>query len=538
MHTERRYAVPKQNARVAFRSVVCWWAVVCCLVAILAQGCSHRHSAVQFFSGKPASWQVGAMASTGVPPTFVERAAITDLATAATWARLQGVVATETTPLGALCTALGGVPSPGDLADIPPETYLKALEAARIAVASGPGVKFTPLQIAACVRLRGACRLLVGLTYQEEPPPGGAGTPGASTAKKVKLSSIVDVAAEAEVDLLDTKEVLTMFEAYKATRGDYPPPDAEPSTEQISAVQQLIKNGATPYVDFSLFGPHAKRFLKKLQFIAFSYNPHTGEWSRSELAGPPDFEHWWRSWIVFKTTLLLLNAVDTEILDLYGEHVRRLNENYGREAWFLVYQADIRMRSEEFERIRRRLAAGLAPTGLSAMAPARPWNSVFHASVHTGDIQSVTFWAREVSEKAVLFLARLRPTPTLVGDGTVLDNRGQSSSSGHTQPSSASAPGKGRKSNKRKAGRDAPPPPPPRGGVRPQRASAGGAPDRNAEICHNYNEGKCQNQAVCHRRHVCWTCSGNHPAYQCKEGDKSNKPASPPKGRGKGSKSK
>ena len=77
------------------------------------------------------------MASTGVPPTIVERATITDLASAATWARLIGDVGTRTTPLGALCHSIGGTPTPGDLADIPPETYLKALTAARIQRAEG-----------------------------------------------------------------------------------------------------------------------------------------------------------------------------------------------------------------------------------------------------------------------------------------------------------------------------------------------------------------------------------------------------------------
>eukprot|EP00969_Alexandrium_andersonii_P289954 12816434-Alexandrium_andersonii.AAC.1 len=53
--------------------------------------------------------------------------------------------------------------------------------------------------------------------------------------------------------------------------------------------------------------------------------------------------------------MLLLEQCSPEPLDLYGEHIRSLVETYGADAWYLVYQADVRMRSEEFERIWRRL---------------------------------------------------------------------------------------------------------------------------------------------------------------------------------------
>ena len=59
--------------------------------------------------------------------------------------------------------------------------------------------------------------------------------------------------------------------------------------------------------------------------------------------------------MVFKCTLLLLGSVKPERLDLYGEHLKSFLTTYGPRWWFLIYQADVRMRSEHFERIRRRL---------------------------------------------------------------------------------------------------------------------------------------------------------------------------------------
>ena len=105
-------------------------------------------------------------------------------------------------------------------------------------------------------------------------------------------------------------------------------------------------------MDFALFGPHGRRLLKKLSHAAHLYNPQDGSWRKAELPGPPSIDDWWRSWMVYKCTLLLLDAVKPEPLELYGEHIRSLATDYGPACWFLVYQADVRMRSEEFERLR------------------------------------------------------------------------------------------------------------------------------------------------------------------------------------------
>eukprot|EP00969_Alexandrium_andersonii_P305680 13512227-Alexandrium_andersonii.AAC.1 len=70
----------------------------------------------------------------------------------------------------------------------------------------------------------------------------------------------------------------------------------EPTPDQLSAVAQLIESGAPPYVDFSLFGPHGRRLLKKLMFTAFTHNAPTNEWTRQDLPGHPTLEAWWKSW--------------------------------------------------------------------------------------------------------------------------------------------------------------------------------------------------------------------------------------------------
>ena len=131
--------------------------------------------------------------------------------------------------------------------------------------------------------------------------------------------------------------------------------------------------------------------------------------------------------MVLKTTLLLLGACSPEPLDLYGEHIRSLRERLGGEVSFLIYQADVRMRSEEFERIRRRLQAGYCASD-SASGPtrcdsARPWNAAPLEAVGSGSAHTATFWNTEVRDPACLFLTRLRAQPQLTRDNTAQGTR-------------------------------------------------------------------------------------------------------------------
>eukprot|EP00974_Lingulodinium_polyedra_P094594 9168186-Lingulodinium_polyedra.AAC.1 len=88
-----------------------------------------------------------------------------------------------------------------------------------------------------------------------------------------------------------------MFEDYSAIRGGLPSTDVEPSSEQLAAVKQLLDSGSPPYVDFSVFGPHGRRMVRRFMFVAYAYQPATGEWERQEFPGPADFQAWWKSWM-------------------------------------------------------------------------------------------------------------------------------------------------------------------------------------------------------------------------------------------------
>ena len=97
-----------------------------------------------------------------------------------------------------------------------------------------------------------------------------------------------------------------------------------------------------------------------MMFLAHRYIPSTGQYQREELPGPPDFDHWLKCWNVLKTALLLLEQVDPEPLDLYSQFIDRLASMYGALCWWIVYQADVTMRQDEFERIHRHFVLAIA----------------------------------------------------------------------------------------------------------------------------------------------------------------------------------
>ena len=330
------------------------------------------------------------------------------------------------------------------------------------------------------------------------PLPQAGGTTGlhSSPTRKLKLSSIVDPTLDAEIIHVGQEEIAEMFSKYKAKYGDVPSADVEPSSDQISAIKQLLSSGGLPYIDMSIFGPHAIRALRRSVFSSYTLNAATGEWSKKESPGPATILQWEKSYKTYKVAMLLLEAADAERLEGYAEHIKDLHAQFGPEAWGIIYRADVRMRSEYQERIRRALDS----EPKFGYTRASPWSSVYAASVKESD-----FWAKEVATPATLLLARNKQLPP---------DESSSQSNVRQKRKTKRLDGAPKKKAKRKyTGDDHS-----RWDAEQQRYSLN---RKGIQICQKYNRGACGNgkpQSKCenNRSHQCDRCLGPHMAKDCK----------------------
>jgi len=244
-------------------------------------------------------------------------------------------------------------------------------------------------------------------------------------ATAIKLSTLVDVTMEAKLIPLQQATIDNLFREYADQFGGLPTGEMEPSDDQVSAVKMILDSGAPPYVDFALFGPHGRRAVRRLMYTVQTWNQETNKYIREKLMGPCSFELWWKCWTVLKVVLIMLGAVKTTPLDQYGEFIRELVTAFTPECWWIIYQADTRMRSEGMERIRRSAEIeynALAPE-LKATAkydPTKPWNEVFRRAALEGTAEVTAFWQKEVHHKCMMYLTKSASTQRIAHDGTVI----------------------------------------------------------------------------------------------------------------------
>ena len=106
-------------------------------------------------------------------------------------------------------------------------------------------------------------------------------------------------------------------------------------------------------MDFALWGPNNRRFQEKLKYSAQRYDPETQFHTRVEVHGPRAFEQWIKCWRVFENTCFLIGIVLAGPLQAYADLIRNFVNQYPASCWFIIYQAELLIRSESFERLRR-----------------------------------------------------------------------------------------------------------------------------------------------------------------------------------------
>eukprot|EP00971_Amphidinium_carterae_P325875 6456403-Amphidinium_carterae.1 len=305
-------------------------------------------------------------------PTPEEVSSWTSLLDVCRWAGLGGDPADAGTALGSFLKVLGSNGSDHwrVLAFMPKERFQQLLSQWDAA-----GAAPSPIQLTQAGLVGFGARVAGGTEksqVQIATPPTTV-TVSTKKARSFKLGDVVDQTLDGDGEYLDHDELAKAFRNYKAKLGADPPPDCEPSGDQLAAVKMLLDDNLPPYIDLSIFGPFSARLREKLKFQGLLLNDK-GELVKAELFGPESYEQWLRNFKVLRTCLVMLQAVEPAVIDMYIDRVAELNRRYGQDCWAVVYQADVRCRREHFERLRRRAAEHKSHDAGYPYDPSNPWN--------------------------------------------------------------------------------------------------------------------------------------------------------------------
>eukprot|EP00971_Amphidinium_carterae_P334914 6470463-Amphidinium_carterae.1 len=245
--------------------------------------------------------------------------------------------------------------------------------------------------------------------------PLSAPAPAVSEPKEptVKLSLIADQMQEVEVPVMTSAAILQCYETYKSRMGAYPHADEELTAEQLSCLAKLFNSSKVPYVDFSLWGPHGYRMQKKAKMRGVRLGPE-GQIISVEILGPRTFEEWSSCFSIFKTGCIMLSQITPARLENYRDFVKRKHQYYGATSWPLLYQAEVRARMEEAERLRREGAIEHEEArnawGVHAFSPKYPWEWVY-AQLPRAD----RFWKEQFDDPAMLIITQTASLSSMLG---------------------------------------------------------------------------------------------------------------------------
>ncbi|CAK0906332.1 unnamed protein product, partial [Prorocentrum cordatum] len=236
--------------------------------------------------------------------------------------------------------------------------------------------------------------------------PAGAGGPAAaasSNTRKLKRSRFIDQSDDRDFEMLPEPKLRQFAAEFEKTHGGPPREHEEASPEQLSALAAVLGEDAAPYTDLAVWGPFGKQQQKLLRFTAQVFVG--GELVTRQVKGPASFDTWRQCWRVFRTAMLTLQACLPGPLDEYEEGMRLLSVAFPNH-WGIISRADDEMRSERWERIRRRIESEVAEnTYRGSFVQDRPWEAVIRESAKS-DTGPYTNWWYEHVDKLCLMVSK------------------------------------------------------------------------------------------------------------------------------------
>ena len=452
-------------------------------------------------------------------PDETTRATLTNLDLVAQWAGIEGDRQDNTTVRGSLFSLLGlhGAEPPRTLALISDSDFQAVIQTWTVprpppAAAIPP----TMAQLGQAGVFHRTCRYLCGTLPSQLAPVTATPSPPAagSSTRKVKMSHVINQVDEEEVDSMSAAQVANAYRAYKTQLGGLPPDDEELLAEQLTTLSALFGSGRAPYVDMAIWGPFQHRLQKKIKLKGLRFSS-SGDFIPIELYGPTDFESWRECYMVFRTGAIMLEQITPARLDGYEKVVRQYHERYGRSCWPILYQADVRARLEQVERLRRlgQEAFEVARTaGLGhEFNPLQPWEWVWKELA-----RDFIFWNKEVVEPCMLYLAKSANLAQLVDNDapiTAMPQREVVTTSVRSLPST---PSSAARPQKRQRGPD----------IREHKVGDDGLFTHNRkgmELCRGFQTGDCTEKDArgnciksSSRKHQCAKClSELHGSSAC-----------------------
>ena len=212
-------------------------------------------------------------------------------------------------------------------------------------------------------------------------------------AKKLKMAHIFDQGVESEFTLADAGHITVAI-----THGQ-PDEEETPTNEQLSALNvRVIVQLGSPYVDFAVFAPYARKTTRAHRFTAYLPQPH-GSWLAKEIPGPTNYQAWLYCWRVFRVACLMLKVAHEMPLE---RKIEKLATQWPT-AWHLVCLAEDKCRFEHFNRLQSRIVFDIS---LGRAAPPMwdadsPWSAIFLKTAEDDE----TYWDDNIRHPAMSWLA-------------------------------------------------------------------------------------------------------------------------------------
>jgi len=351
--------------------------------------------------------------------------------------------------------------------------------------------------------------------------------PPSNLRKRIKISTIMDQGSDMEVDMLSATEITARRRVWFVAQGDHPREMQEVTDEQLSALSRILEAGLNPKIDMGIWGPHGERIERINKFRSWISAPDGGG-RYVEVPGAACLDQWLACWEVYRTAMIMEQAVSAATLDKYMGDFRDMANQYSpKGCWHLCAQADIRCRFEYWPQLKRRMELfhQTSPQA-SSFEPARPWNSVIRESVGAS---AVSFWENALREPARLFMiengnrGRRGDAPELgasVGTMATCSNAPwrqggrpqQQQQQQQQQQRSRSRNGRTSAQKKQKSKTD-------RRRDKKAERHAGATTKDGKQICFSWNrshKGCVDGQCPSKRAHVCELCGAQHRSINCK----------------------